>query len=133
MARLGGDFDQGFQNKPSLVHGWMGNLQAGLIEDAISEKHYVDIDVARTIFAQAKTSHGGFDLQRELEQFPRRFPGFDGGYTIQKPGQVRDVGRNVDRLGFVQRGDGQQPSGRAQLRKGRAQVGVAVSQIRSQR
>ncbi len=107
----------------------MRNLQARLIHDAIPKQHHVDINVARTFLAHAETSHRRFDLQRKLEQFSRRLVGFNRRHAVQKPGLVR----NVDRLGLIQCGDGQQPSRDVQLCDRRAQVGRTISQVRSQR
>src|SRR6266849_6951057 len=79
MAHLGSDLDQRFQNKPPPMHCRVRNLQARLIHYAVPKQHHVDIDLARTFLAHAKTSHRGFDLQRNLEQFSRRLVRFYRG------------------------------------------------------
>jgi len=129
MSRLGSDLGERFENKSSLMQRRMGNSQARFIDDLISKKHYIDIEVARALLAGAETAHGRFDVQRQLEQLARGHPGFNCRYTIQKPGLVG----NVDGLGLIERGNSQQPSACFQLRKGGAQVGRTVSQIRAQR
>jgi len=132
MGCIGSDLDQRFQHKAPLVHGWMRNRQTGLIDHAISEQHQVNINIARSLLALAETPHGRLDLQCRLEQFLRCLPGFDCGYAVEKPGLVGEVVRNIDRLGLIECGDGQQSSGYIQLREGGAQVGGTVSEVRSQ-
>ena len=129
MARLGSDLDQRFQNKPPLMHGGMGDLQVRLIHDAVGEEHHVDINLARAFIAHAKASHGRFHLQGKLEQFSRRFLRFYRHHAVQKPGLVG----NVHWLGFIPCGNRQQPARHFQLFDRLAQVGCAISQVRSQR
>ena len=129
MARFGSDLDQRFQNKPALVHCRMRNLQARLIHHPIPKQHNVDIDLAGTFLAHAKTSHRRFDPQRKLQQFSWRLIRFNRCHAVQKPRLVRDV----HRLGLIQCGDRQQPARYVQLCERLAQVGRTISQVRSQR
>ena len=129
MACLGSDLDQRLQNKPALVHCRMRNLQARLIHHPIPKKHHIDINLARTFLAHAKASHCRFDPQRKLEQFSRRLIRFNRRHAVQKPGLVRDV----DGLGLIECGDGQQPARYVQLCERRALIGGTISEVRSQR
>jgi len=65
MARLGSDLDQRFENKPPLMHGGMGNLQARFIHHTVAEQHQVNVDLARTLLTHTETAHPRFDLQRD--------------------------------------------------------------------
>ena len=107
----------------------MRNLQTWLVHDEVAEQQYVDINLARALRAHAETSHRRFNLQRQMEQFSRRFPGFDGRHAVQKP---RLVG-NLYWLSFIKRRNREQPIAFFQTREGGAQVGGAVSDVRSQR
>jgi len=129
MRCVGSDLGQRCEDKTPLVHGGMRNLQAGLIHDLIAKQHDVDVNLARTLFARAETAHVGFDAQRKLEQLARRLLRLDGQRAVQKPGLVGDI----DRLSFIERGDGEHAACCSQLFDGREQVGGAISQIRAQR
>jgi len=111
MADLGSDFHQWLQDESPLMHGGVGNLQARLIDDSITKQQHVDIYFARTLVAQAETSHHGLDPQSQLEQFSRCLIRFYRRYAVEKPGLVEDF----HGLGFVEVGDCDQPDGGIQL------------------
>jgi hypothetical protein len=107
MACLGRYFGEGRENEAALMHGGMGNLEAGFIDRMIAKEHDIDIDFARTFLRHAKTTHFRFELQGELEQVARRFVSFDGGDAVEEPGLIG----NVDRLGLIKRRDREQAAG----------------------
>lgn len=129
MERFGSDLGQRFQNKAATLHSGMRNLQPWLIHDEVVEQQYVDINLARTLVAHAETSHRRFDVQRQLKELARRFPGFDGRNAVQKPRLVGDLYR----LGFIERRDCEQATGLFKMRQGLLQVRGTISNVRSQR
>ena len=91
MERAWCDLDERLQNESPLLHGGMGHRQSRFIDDALSEKKQVDIDVARTFPAHTKTPHRRLDAQGEMKQVDGRHPGLDRRDAIQKPRLVGDV------------------------------------------
>jgi hypothetical protein len=129
MLNVGGDFDEGFQNEAALMHGGVGDLQAGLIEHAISKKHNIDVDGASAFVFHAEAPHGGFDPQGELEQSPGGLIGVDGGDAVKEPGLIGDV----DRLSLVERGGSEEPASHVQLNDRRAQIRGAIAEVGAER
>ena len=125
MADLGSDFYQWLQDESPLVHGGVGNLQARLIDYSVTKQQHVDIYFARTLVAQAETSHHRLDPQCQLEQFSRRLIRFYHRYAVEKPGLVGDF----HGLGFVEGGNCDQPDGGIQLCERRAEIGGTISEV----
>ena len=50
MKRIRRDFGKRFQYETTLVHCWVRDRQAGIVDDRVAKQQNVEVDDARTFF-----------------------------------------------------------------------------------
>jgi hypothetical protein len=50
MKRIRSDFGKRFQYEAPLVHRWVRDCQAGIVDDRVAKQQNVDVDDARALF-----------------------------------------------------------------------------------
>ena len=72
VAKIGGDFGQGSQDKTALQHAGMRDLQFGSGDGVVVVEENVEIDEAGAFGEGFLAAHGGFDGVKRAQEIEGR-------------------------------------------------------------